>query len=126
MISLQKSLLFSALLTNTLTNYNNPLNEKNAAADAAHELKTPLAALNTHLQVYAISSDTEKKQHAFKQAQASLKESFHTIEQLLVLSKILPESIHQQLDPVDPKVFFTRIKNDYPYPLTELRNKPRI
>lgn len=88
--------------------------EKRFAADAAHELKTPLAALNTHLQVYTISSDTEKKQHAFKQAQASLKRSFHTIEQLLVLSKILPESIHQQLDPVDPKVFFSRIKNDYP------------
>ncbi len=60
--------------------------------DAAHELKTPLAALSAQVQV-AIRAETleERKQALFK-VLAGVNRSTHVVQQLLTLSRMDPEA----------------------------------
>lgn len=66
--------------------------EKRFAADAAHELKTPLAALKAHAQV-ALKIDSEKeKNKALKQVIIGVDRSAHIVQQLLTMSRLVPET----------------------------------
>ncbi|HLD16236.1 MAG TPA: ATP-binding protein [Coxiellaceae bacterium] len=66
--------------------------EKRFTADAAHELKTPLAALKTQVQV-ALKIKTEpERQETLKKVLASVDRSTHVVQQLLTLSRMLPQS----------------------------------
>ncbi len=66
--------------------------EKRFAADAAHELRTPLAALKAQVQLIIA---TQPKEPAFDEHSQRLlrivDRSSHVIEQLLTLSRIIPE-----------------------------------
>jgi len=64
--------------------------EKRFAYDAAHELKTPLAALQTHLQIAKITKDEGKRQESLNKATLCIKRSCHTIDQLMALIRTLP------------------------------------
>ncbi len=66
--------------------------EKRFAADAAHELRTPLAALKAQAQVALNSSDIEEKNHALQKLIASVNRSTHIVQQLLTMSRLVPEA----------------------------------
>lgn len=65
--------------------------EKRFTADAAHELKTPLAALSTQTQVALRADTTEARNQALLKVLAGVNRSTHVVQQLLTLSRMLPE-----------------------------------
>ena len=76
--------------------------EKRFAADAAHELRTPLAALKAQAQVALNTTVIEKKNIALEKLIASVNRSTHIVQQLLTMSKLVPESNSiNDLDDVD-------------------------
>ncbi|MCA0403395.1 MAG: two-component sensor histidine kinase [Proteobacteria bacterium] len=66
--------------------------EKRFAADAAHELRTPLAALKAQAQVALNSNNIEEKNLALHKLIASVNRSAHIVQQLLTMSKLVPEA----------------------------------
>ncbi|STY18138.1 two-component system, OmpR family, sensor histidine kinase QseC [Legionella quateirensis] len=66
--------------------------EKRFAADAAHELRTPLAALKAQAQVALNSNDIEEKNQALQKLIASVNRSTHIVQQLLTMSRLVPEA----------------------------------
>lgn len=66
--------------------------EKRFTADAAHELRTPLAALKTQAQVALNSNNIEDKNIALRKLIASVNRSTHIVQQLLIMNKLVPES----------------------------------
>ena len=74
--------------------------EKRFAADAAHELKTPLAALRTQTQVAINVTNEEERKAALNKILECVDRSTHTVQQLLVLSRMLPEAMLEEAKPV--------------------------
>ncbi|MFT4059431.1 MAG: ATP-binding protein [Legionella sp.] len=68
--------------------------EKRFAADAAHELRTPLAALKTQAQVALHTNDINEKNQALHKLIASVNRSTHIVQQLLTMSRLVPEAAH--------------------------------
>lgn len=66
--------------------------EKRFTADAAHELKTPLAALSTQTQVALRADTTEDRNKALLKVLAGVNRSTHVVQQLLTLSRMVPEA----------------------------------
>jgi len=66
--------------------------EKRFTADAAHELKTPLAALSTQTQVALRAETTEARNQALLKVLSGVNRSTHVVQQLLTLSRMLPEA----------------------------------
>ncbi len=74
--------------------------EKRFTADAAHELKTPLAALSTQAQV-ALRADTHSaRNQALLKVLSGVNRSTHVVQQLLTLSRMDPEASIQDPTPV--------------------------
>lgn len=67
--------------------------EQRFAADAAHELHTPLAALKTQAQVALKTTDPQECYMHLKQVIASVDRCAHVIQQLLTLCRLSPETI---------------------------------
>ena len=65
-------------------------NERRFTADAAHELRTPLAALKIQAQVAMATKDPEQSRHALTQVLAGADRTTHLIEQLLRLARLDP------------------------------------
>lgn len=65
--------------------------EKRFAADAAHELKTPLAALKAQVQLIVATSHDDDMTDQCQRLLRIVDRSSHMIEQLLTLSRIIPE-----------------------------------
>ncbi len=64
--------------------------ERSFTADAAHELRTPLAAIATQAQVAARARDDAERDHALAQLTASARRASHLVEQLLTLARLDP------------------------------------
>ena len=76
--------------------------EKRFAADAAHELRTPLAAIKTQAQVALNSKNIDEKNVALLKLIASVNRSTHIVQQLLTMSKLVPEAANiNDLDTVN-------------------------
>ena len=77
--------------------------EKRFTADAAHELRTPLAAIKAQAQVALNSQDIHEKNAALQKLIASVNRSTHIVQQLLTMSKLVPEipGNHDGFDQVD-------------------------
>jgi two-component system sensor histidine kinase QseC len=74
---------------------------KSFAADAAHELRTPLAALKTHVQV-ALKADNEAdRSKALQNVIQSVDRSTHVVTQLLTLSRLGEEERLTDIKPLD-------------------------
>lgn len=77
--------------------------EKRFAADAAHELRTPLAALKAQAQLALKVSQDTQLQDIINKIIASVDRSTHIVQQLLTLSRIVPEEANtlQGIAPVN-------------------------
>ena len=83
--------------------------EKRFTADAAHELRTPLAAIKTQAQVALNSNNMDEKNIALKKLIASVNRSTHIVQQLLTMNKLVPEAASiNDLDEVE----LTRVTRD--------------
>ncbi|NCX93374.1 MAG: two-component sensor histidine kinase [Gammaproteobacteria bacterium] len=66
--------------------------EKRFTADAAHELRTPLAALKTQVEVARREEDPERRSKILNNMILGSNRCAHVIEQLLTLSRLEPEA----------------------------------
>lgn len=66
--------------------------EKRFAGDAAHELRTPLAALKAQAQVALNSHDLQAKNAALEKLIMSVNRTAHIVQQLLTMSRLVPET----------------------------------
>lgn len=73
-------------LSNTL------FREKRFAANAAHELRTPLAAISAQAQVIRTSKNITTKEEAVKKLIIGVDRCTHVVQQLLTLSRMNPEA----------------------------------
>ncbi len=62
--------------------------ERAFTADAAHELRTPLAAIKVQAEVALAASDAATRQQALKQVIAGVDRSTHLVQQLLQLARL--------------------------------------
>lgn len=74
--------------------------EKRFAADAAHELRTPLAALRAQAQIALTTPQEEDRTEALRKVLQGVDRSTHTVQQLLTLSRMVPERSIQDPKPV--------------------------
>lgn len=75
--------------------------EQRFAADAAHELRTPLAALKAHAQVALNANNGNEQRDALNKVVEGVNRSTHIVEQLLTLSRMVPQSVIQDFELVD-------------------------
>jgi two-component system sensor histidine kinase QseC len=66
--------------------------ERRFTADAAHELRTPLAALQAQLQVAQRARNDEERDRSLSQLQSGLTRAAHLVDQMLHLARLDPES----------------------------------
>lgn len=82
---------------------------KRFSADAAHELKTPLAALKTHVQVALKAEDEAERKKALQKVIESVDRSSHVVAQLLTLSRLGEEETLSDVKPLDLHKLATEI-----------------
>lgn len=75
--------------------------ERRFTADAAHELRTPLAAVKIQAQVALASTEPEKHAHALQQVLAGIDRSGRLVDQLLRLARLDPLADVPNPQPVD-------------------------
>lgn len=75
--------------------------EQRFAADAAHELKTPLAALKAHTQVALQAKTEEERKAALQKILAGVDRSAHAVQQLLIMSRMEYNLPDQKPTPVN-------------------------
>jgi two-component system OmpR family sensor kinase len=67
--------------------------QRRFTADAAHELRTPLAALKLQLDVARRASDQPARTAAYDDLDAGVQRAAHLVDQLLTLARIEPEAL---------------------------------
>ena len=77
-------------------------NERRFTADAAHELRTPLAALKVQTQVALLSGDTPMREHALQQIEAGVDRASRLVDQLLRLARLDPLNAPPENQAIDP------------------------
>jgi two-component system sensor histidine kinase QseC len=75
--------------------------ERRFTADAAHELRTPLASIKTQAQVAQRATDEEQRQQALKQINAGVDRATRLVEQLLTLARLDPANAVVEFKPVN-------------------------
>ncbi len=75
-------------------------NERRFTADAAHELRTPLAALKTHAQLAQRADNKETRIAAIDHVIDGVNRASHLVDQLLTLARVDPERQWQSAEEV--------------------------
>jgi two-component system sensor histidine kinase QseC len=84
-------------------------NERRFTADAAHELRTPLAALKVQAQVALRAPADDTRQHALTQVIAGVDRMTHLVEQLLTLARVDPARQDIAPAPLDPAAIVAEV-----------------
>ena len=87
-------------------------NERRFTADAAHELRTPLAALKVQAQVAQRAQTADRQQHALAQVIAGVDRMTHLVEQLLTLARVDPANQGRLPAALDPAEIITAVCAD--------------
>lgn len=74
--------------------------ERRFTADAAHELRTPLASLKTQAQVALRARGEDERRHALEAILSGVDRANHLVEQLLTLARLDPEQGPGEVLPV--------------------------
>lgn len=77
--------------------------EKRFAADAAHEMRTPLAALSVHAQNALRASNENERLESLTKMQVGLRRTTHVVDQLLALSRVEPTAVTGEWTVIDLK-----------------------
>jgi two-component system sensor histidine kinase QseC len=75
--------------------------ERQFTADAAHEIRTPLAAIKTHAQLALASANDHQRTRALQQIVGGVDRASHLVEQLLILARLDRESLRDEFTEVD-------------------------
>lgn len=75
--------------------------ERRFSADAAHELRSPLAAIKIQTEVLAIADTAEERAYHTSQIINSLERASHLTDQLLILSRLDPMDSLPESEPLD-------------------------
>lgn len=77
------------------------LREERFTSDAAHELRTPLAALRAHTHVALHATSKKERDSALRKVNEGIERSSHVINQLLILNRaIRPKANQPKAEPV--------------------------
>lgn len=87
-------------------------NERRFTSDAAHELRSPLAAIRIQAQVARRSADLQQREQALVNVQSGLDRASRLVEQLLGLARLDPLAQLSQAAPVAPDAFFSELLAD--------------
>lgn len=83
--------------------------ERQFTADAAHELRTPLAGIRTQAQVAARARDEAERQQALTQVVEGVDRMSHLVQQLLTLARLEPNAPLEGVQPVDVRALLTSV-----------------
>jgi len=86
--------------------------ERRFTADAAHELRTPIAAIRTQAQVALGAGNDEERRHALNFTLAGCDRATHLVEQLLILSRLESSSATAPASLVDVSSLTQRVAAD--------------
>ena len=75
--------------------------ERHFTADAAHELRTPLAGLRAQAQVARGATDDVARTRALDGVITGCDRATHTVEQMLTLARLAPDAVSFQAAPVE-------------------------
>ncbi len=75
--------------------------ERRFTDDAAHEMRTPIAALKTQAQVALRATDDLQRKQALRQVVVSVDRAHHLLEQMLTLARLDPRA-----NPIKPESLF--------------------
>ncbi len=85
-----------------LTRLNKTLaREKRITSDAAHELRTPLAAIRLHTELAKNAKNNKQKNESLDQVIHSVDRTTHLVEQLLTLARLEPELLRKDFTEMD-------------------------
>ena len=76
-------------------------NERCFTANAAHELRTPLAAIQAHLAAARAATEPGDREQSLDQLQRGLERSIRLVGQLLTLARLDPEQALPDAEPVN-------------------------
>lgn len=85
--------------------------ERHFSSDAAHELRTPLAALKTHL--YHLSSAVPPNHESLPMVNAAVERMNHLIEQMLLLHRTTPDQFTARFEPQDLHAIAEQVIRDH-------------
>ncbi len=95
--------------------------ERRFTADAAHELRTPLASIKTQAQVAQRATVDGERQQALKQIGVGVDRATHLVEQLLTLARLDPAAAVNEFVPVNLSVLLANVIADIA-PLAHAKN----
>jgi two-component system, OmpR family, sensor histidine kinase QseC len=75
--------------------------ERRFTADAAHELRTPLAGIRAQAQVALGATGDAERAHALDGVVAGCDRAAHTVEQMLTLARLAPDAVSFQPAPLE-------------------------
>jgi two-component system sensor histidine kinase QseC len=75
--------------------------EKRFTSDAAHELRTPLAAIRLHTELAKSAKNTNQKDESLEQVLASVDRATHMVEQLLALARLEPDNVKKEFSVIN-------------------------
>lgn len=94
--------------------------QREFVADAAHELRTPLAALTLQVQLAERAADDATRSEAFADLRGGLQRATHSVQQLLTLARLEPGAREPASQPVDLRQLAAQVIADH-LPLAEAR-----
>ena len=87
-------------------------NERRFTADAAHELRTPLAGIKAQAQLALNTHDNETRKTGLHQVIQSVDRSTHIVEQLLAMARLDPEHSQGLQEPIDLNILTQDVMSD--------------